>query len=183
MVEFKESKFYKLLQDFFINNNKETFIQMLAEFYNRTEGIIIKNDMQDELLKELREMFLLFNEEGIDENIVREKVDKFIQNNSKIQNIFSELNTKVDLNIFNNVLKTSYKDKPIVTLLDDDCRREFLSIIKPELDKRGLKCSMAMITSKVGDSDTLSLEELKQLQILLIQELEKQQVQATKTVT
>ena len=42
MLEFKESKFYKLLQDFFINNNKETFLQMLGEFYNRTEGIINK---------------------------------------------------------------------------------------------------------------------------------------------
>ena len=45
MIEFKESKFYKLLQDFFINNNKETFLQMLGEFYNRTEGIIDKNKM------------------------------------------------------------------------------------------------------------------------------------------
>ena len=126
MIEFKESKFYKLLQDFSLNNDKETFLQLLAEFYNRTEGIIIKNDTQDELIKELREMFLLFNEKGIDENIVREKVDNFIQNNSKIQNIFSELNNKVDLNIINNVLKTSYKDKPIVTLLDDDCKKELL---------------------------------------------------------
>ena len=62
MIEFKESKFYKLLQDFFINNDKETFIQFLAEFYNKTEGIIIKNDTQDELIKVLREMFILFNE-------------------------------------------------------------------------------------------------------------------------
>ena len=52
MVEFKESKFYKLLQDFFINNDKETFLQMLAEFYNKTEGIIIKNEMQDEIIKD-----------------------------------------------------------------------------------------------------------------------------------
>ena len=80
MLEFKESKFYKLLQDFFINNDKETFIQFLAEFYNKTEGVIIKNEMQDEIIKELREMFLLFNEEGIDENIVREKVNYFIEN-------------------------------------------------------------------------------------------------------
>ena len=58
MVEFKESKFYKLLQDFFINNDKETFIQFLAEFYNRTEGIIIKNDTQDEILKELHELYI-----------------------------------------------------------------------------------------------------------------------------
>ena len=58
MIEFNESKFYKLLQDFCINNNKETFIQLLAEFYNRTEGIIIKNDTQDEILKELHELYI-----------------------------------------------------------------------------------------------------------------------------
>ena len=61
MVEFKESKFYKLLQDFFINNDKETFLQMLAEFYNRTEGIINKNEIQDDLIKELRELYLEIN--------------------------------------------------------------------------------------------------------------------------
>ena len=91
MIEFKESKFYKLLQDFFINNDKETFIQFLAEFYNKTEGIIIKNEMQDEIIKELREMFLLFNEEGIDENIVREKVNYFVENNEKIQDIIAKI--------------------------------------------------------------------------------------------
>ena len=91
MVEFKESKFYKLLQDFFINNDKETFIQFLAEFYNKTEGIIIKNEMQDEIIKELKEMFLLFNEEGIDENVVREKVNYFVENNEKIQDIRTKL--------------------------------------------------------------------------------------------
>ena len=92
MVEFKESKFYKLLQDFFINNNKETFLQMLAEFYNRTEGIIDKNKNQDDLIKELRELYLIFNEKGIDENIVREKVNYFLENNEKIKDI----NEKVD---------------------------------------------------------------------------------------
>ena len=91
MLEFKESKFYKLLQDFFINNDKETFIQFLAEFYNKTEGIVIKNEMQDELIKELREMFLLFNEEGIDENIVIEKVNYFVENNEKIQDIITKI--------------------------------------------------------------------------------------------
>ena len=87
MVEFKESKFYKLLQDFFINNNKETFIQMLAEFYNRTEGIINNNELQDELIKELRELYMSFIENGIDENYIKEKVDQFIQNNTVIDYI------------------------------------------------------------------------------------------------
>ena len=91
MVEFKESKFYKLLQDFFINNNKETFLQMLGEFYNRTEGIIEKNVNQDELIKELRELYLEFNEKGIDENIVREKVNYFVENNGKIKDILAKL--------------------------------------------------------------------------------------------
>ena len=58
MSKFDESNFYKALQDFFINNNKDTFLQFLAEFYNRTEGIIIKNEIQDELIKELRELCL-----------------------------------------------------------------------------------------------------------------------------
>ena len=66
MGKFDESNFYKALQDFFINNNKETFLQMLSEFYNRTEGIIIKNEIQDELIKELRELCLEnINKHGI----------------------------------------------------------------------------------------------------------------------
>ena len=91
MVEFKESKFYKLLQDFFINNDKETFIQFLAEFYNRTEGIINKNIIQDDLIKELRDLYLEFNEKGIDENIVIEKVNYFVENNVKIKDIQAKL--------------------------------------------------------------------------------------------
>ena len=91
MIEFKESKFYKLLQDFFINNNKETFLQMLAEFYNRTEGIIDKNKNQDDLIKELRELYIEFNEKGIDENIVIEKVNHFVENNVKIKDILAKL--------------------------------------------------------------------------------------------
>ena len=92
MSKFEESNFYKALQDFFINADKKTFLQFLAEFYNRTEGIIDKNETQDDLIKELRELYLEFNEKGIDDNIVREKIDLFLENNPKIQNI----KTKID---------------------------------------------------------------------------------------
>ena len=91
MDKFQNTEFYKLLQDFFINNNKETFLQMLGEFYNRTEGIINKNEIQDDLIKELRDLYLEFNEKGIDENIVREKVNYFIENNEKIKDILAKL--------------------------------------------------------------------------------------------
>ena len=120
MIEFKESKFYKLLQDFFINNNKETFLQMLAEFYNRTEGIIIKNNNQDELIKELRELYLEFNEKGIDENIVRKKVNYFLENNVKIKNILSKLviNTN-NINNINSQLDTKVKKSEFLKLVDN----------------------------------------------------------------
>ena len=92
MSKFEESNFYKALQDFFINADKKTFLQFLAEFYNRTEGIIDKNNIQDDLIKELRELYLTFNENGIDENIVREKVNYFVENNVKINDINRKLN-------------------------------------------------------------------------------------------
>lgn len=111
MLEFKESKFYKLLQDFFINNNKETFLQMLGEFYNRTESIIEKDENQDKIINELRELYLELNEKGIDENIVIEKVNYFVENNVKIKDIIVKLiintnkiedvNTKVSTNTNN----------------------------------------------------------------------------------
>ena len=93
MSKFEESNFYKALQDFFINADKKTFLQFLAEFYNRTEGIIDKDNIQDDLIKELRELYLEFNEKGIDENIVREKVNYFLENSLKIKDINSKLNT------------------------------------------------------------------------------------------
>ena len=99
MSKFEESNFYKALQDFFINADKKTFLQFLAEFYNRTEGIIDKNNIQDDLIKELRDLYLEFNETGIDENIVREKVNYFLENNVKIKNISTQLDTNINKNI------------------------------------------------------------------------------------
>ena len=96
MSKFEESNFYKAIQDFFINADKKTFLQFLAEFYNRTEGIIDKDNIQDDLIKELRELYLELNEKGIDENIVREKVNYFIENSTKIKNIYSQLNHKAN---------------------------------------------------------------------------------------
>ena len=95
MIGFTESNFYKALQDFFINNNKDTFLEMLGEFYNRTEEIINKNILQDEIIKELRELYIKFNEEGIDEKIVIEKINKFLENSSKIENINKKI-SKID---------------------------------------------------------------------------------------
>ena len=120
MSKFEESNFYKALQDFFINADKKTFLQFLAEFYNRTEGIIDKDNIQDDLIKELRELYLELNEKGIDENIVKEKVNYFLENSVKIKNIISKLTT-----ITNNI-------KNISSQLDANIRE--LDNSKVELD-------------------------------------------------
>ena len=146
MIEFNESKFYKLLQDFFINNDKETFIQFLAEFYNKTESIIIKNGVQDEIIKELREMYIKFNEEGIDENIVREKVNYFIENSNKIQDIITKLTTNT--NIIENIVQQIelYKNKQAINF----------SKFQQELFYKNHDTSIAC----VGDSLTYGLDEV-----------------------
>ena len=123
MSKFEESNFYKALQDFFINADKKTFLQFLAEFYNRTEGIIDKNNIQDDLIKEIRELYLEFNEKGIDENIVREKVNYFLENNPKVQNIKSKLDilTKEIEDKYNelNIGKSDIKTELLDTVISD----------------------------------------------------------------
>ena len=115
MSKFEESNFYKALQDFFINADKKTFLQFLAEFYNRTEGIIDKNNIQDDLIKELRELYLEFNEKGIDENIVREKVNYFLENNLKIKDIIAKLTTNT-----NNIKNITSQLNNLVQFVSDE---------------------------------------------------------------
>ena len=122
MSRFEESKFYKSLQDFFINNNKDTFLQFIAEFYNRTESIIDKNKIQDDLIKELRELYLEFNEKGIDNNIVREKVNYFLENSLKIKDI----NTKLTTNT-NNI-------KNINSQMDTKAKQSDLEVERARID-------------------------------------------------
>ena len=130
LSKFEESNFYKALQDFFINADKKTFLQFLAEFYNRTEGIIDKDNIQDDLIKELRELYLEFNEKGIDENIVREKVNYFLENSLKIKDII----TKVIINK-NNITTNTNNIKNISSQLDTNVRElENSKASKVELD-------------------------------------------------
>lgn len=176
MIEFKESKFYKLLQDFFINNDKETFIQFLAEFYNRTEGIIIKNDGQDEIIKELREMFIKFNEEGIDDNIVREKVNYFIENSEKIQDIITKLIINVNnienvtsqvnnithgKDYSNNSIYPIY-DEPIISFVVDDGSNAYVDMFQSVFEGNNIKPTLAVVNDWIGKNNYFTLDQLKE---------------------
>ena len=99
----------------FYNINNENFIEFLSEFY----GDILEIKGNDEIHKKLiNELFLLydeFNEKGIDEKILKDKIDLFLESNQIIKkigklqndtediktetnNISSQLNTKTNLN-------------------------------------------------------------------------------------
>ena len=127
MSKFEESNFYKALQDFFINADKKTFLQFLAEFYNRTGDIIDKNKIQDDLIKELRELYLEFNVKGIDENIVREKVNYFLENSVKIKDVISKLNTNT-----NNI-------KNITTQFDNKVNEIYIEEFSGNTDTENIK--------------------------------------------
>lgn len=53
---------------------------------------------------------------------------------------------------------------PVVTFIDDDGTRGFLTITKPVFDEYGIVASIGVIPSKVGTSGYMSEEELKELQ-------------------
>ena len=71
----------------FYNINNENFIEFLSKFY----GDILDIKSNDEIHKKLiNELFLLdneFNEKGIDEKILKDKIDLFLENNQIIKKI------------------------------------------------------------------------------------------------
>lgn len=52
----------------------------------------------------------------------------------------------------------------VITWVDDDAKSGFLTNLKPLLDARNLKCSVAVITSNVGKNDYLTKKDLLLLQ-------------------
>ena len=56
-------------------------------------------------------------------------------------------------------------DGGIVVFIDDDGYKDFKTKLKPVFDSKGVKCTLGVITSKVGlDADKMSVNELKELQ-------------------
>ena len=109
----------------FYNVNDENFKEFMAEFYKLTNEAIKKNEIQGDLIKELQRMFKEFNENGIDENTVREKVDYFINNSTIIRNIIKKINlNKEDIKNINEKLE---EIKDIKSKLDEKADYEYVN--------------------------------------------------------
>ena len=115
----------------FYNVNDENFKEFMAEFYKLTNESIKKNEIQSDLIRELQRMFEEFNENGIDENIIREKVDYFIQNNTEIENINKQLEENaLELNNYTTTTHKRYS-QAMFSFSDDDGDTDLLTTIMP----------------------------------------------------
>ena len=81
---------------------------------------------------------------------------------------FKNYTEKLDLRSKNNYLTLNkpYTERPIITFIDDDGTKSFLTKSKPIFDKHGVKCSLGIITKNAtdGSSRNLQTDELKELQ-------------------
>lgn len=82
--------------------------------------------------------------------------------------INAQLGQKADeKEIYEKVKATSAPSSyagPVFTVVDDDTPRNFLDMMKPILDQRGIKVTLGVITNNVGKSGYLTKDELLQLQ-------------------
>ena len=99
----------------FYNINNENFIEFLSKFYGDILDIKSNDESHKKLINELFLLYDEFNEKGIDEKILKDKIDLFLESNQIIKkldklkndtediktetnNISSQLNTKTNLN-------------------------------------------------------------------------------------
>ena len=89
-----------------------------------------------------------------------------------IKNDLKDLDKQVCLNNYfineldfaiKNISNSCNYDKPVVVFIDDDGTKSFLSKMKPILDEKNVKASVAVITSNVEKNTYMTLSELKQL--------------------
>ena len=152
----------------FYNINNENFIEFLSEFY----GDILDIKSNDEIHKKLiNELFLLYtelNEKGIDEKILKDKIDLFLESNQIIKkidklkndteeiktetnNISSQLDTITKNNLKKeNVQNSTLSPKPIVVFTFDDGAIQDLTIMKPLFDEFGYKGVSYITTGFTG---------------------------------
>lgn len=149
------------------NPSKYLFIELPEEINNDaplTKHIKTKFDGDDVEVKITINWFKLKNRNELDANSIY-KLSRFDIAGVKFKN-YTE---KLDLTSKNSylTLNKSYTERPIITFIDDDGSKLFLTKSKPIFDKHGIKCSLGIVSKNAtnGSSGNLQVDELKELQI------------------
>ena len=120
----------------FYNINNENFIEFLSKFYGDILEIKGNNESHKNVLNELFLLYTELNEKGIDENIVREKVNYFLENSLKIKDVISKLNTNT-----NNI-------ENITTQFDNKANEIYIEEFNGNTDTEKIKNAIKSISDK-----------------------------------
>ena len=95
-------------------------------------------------------------------------VKKVNKHDDDIVKVHEQLD-KIENDIFDKTNNYyDYLDEGVITFIDDDCSRNFLTNLKPAFESHNMKCCLGLITDNIGSSSSswnLTLNELKQLQL------------------
>ena len=134
------------------NEGMKAIDDIIIKMVNQINGLVIgdtKVDLneyvKEEVFKELKKK-------------VAYKADK-----EEIETINSQLDTNTK-QLQTSKYTTSKNNKALVSFIDDDGKRECLTILKPILDEKNIKIGIAVNCSYVGTSNLLTVNELKQLE-------------------
>ena len=96
---------------------------------------------------------------------IRYSVANRFVNNTKVEYVsdYAEFTNDFIPALYTNAMPSRH-DKPVITFIDDDGRKEYLTVLKPVFDNHGVKGTIAMIVSNVGTNPNfLTLEQLNSL--------------------
>ena len=162
----------------FYNLNNENFHDFLMEMYRKIDLLdkdtnYIRNHLIDELRKELRK--IIANGELIVD--IESVVDDFLRNGLSENKVITDIKKKLaecdsELDKMGNEIRELDSDKVsynslnngTVVFIDDDGYKEFITILKNICDEKGIKYSIAIPSSRVGNTGYLTLDDLQQLQ-------------------
>ena len=97
------------------------------------------------------------NTDGVTKATLKERLD---DEHTEVIEQFAQTENEIE-NLTKN--PTNYNG-PIVTIIDDDAMPDFRTVWNPILNDTGAKITVAVITGRVGTSQSLTLQELKDLQ-------------------
>ena len=125
-----------------------TLAKKFKKEYENLKKIILDDNIQVKLTNDIE--------------TIKSRLDN-IKDISDIETIKSQLDNNVQQ--INGIKNPNYNEvKPYCLFIDDDGRIEFLTKLKPIFDKKGIKCNLAIQTSRVGsESKYLTWNDIKEL--------------------
>lgn len=129
---------------------------------------LVNEGLEIEVVKKL----MIWLEDGTLENIIN--VNLFNTLNEKINGLSSQLEQNMNKineqfntmasNVGNSQIKNGARSKQVfVTFTDDDCNEEVYTILKPLLDSKGVKASLAIPTGVIGTEGFMNESQIKEL--------------------